>query len=58
MRRSAALRALVRETVVRPDDLILPLFFAEVLKEPKPIASMPGVFQLPISAAADVARQA
>lgn len=42
LRRSAAMRTLVRETVVRPDDLILPLFFSAGLTEPRPIASMPG----------------
>jgi porphobilinogen synthase len=52
------MRTLVRETVVRPDDLILPLFFSAGLSEPRPIASMPGVSQLPVSAAAEQARQA
>lgn len=58
LRKSSAIRALVRETVVRPDDLILPLFFSASLSEPRPIASMPGVFQLPVTAAAEQARQA
>jgi porphobilinogen synthase len=42
LRRTAALRALIRETDVRPDDLIAPLFVKEALDEPAPIASMPG----------------
>jgi len=58
LRKTAAIRALVRETVVRPDDLILPLFFAEGITEPRPVSTMPGVFQLPISAAAEQARAA
>jgi porphobilinogen synthase len=58
LRRSPAIRALVRETALRPGDLILPLFFSATLAEPRPIASMPGVFQLPVSAAAEQARQA
>ncbi len=58
LRRSPAIRALVRETSLRPDDLILPLFFSESLTEPRPVGTMPGVFQLPVSAAADQARQA
>lgn len=56
LRGSPAIRALVRETTLRPDDLILPLFFSATLSEPHPIASMPGIFQLPVSAAAEQAR--
>ena len=56
MRRSPAIRALVRETVVAPSDFILPLFFSEALDEPRPVLTMPGVDQLPVKAAADTAR--
>jgi porphobilinogen synthase len=42
LRRTPALRALVRETVVRPTDLIAPLFVKEGIDEPVPIGSMPG----------------
>jgi porphobilinogen synthase len=52
------LRALVRETSVNPSDLILPLFFNETLSAPRPITTMPGVAQLPVSAAASEARRA
>ncbi|MCS6899011.1 MAG: porphobilinogen synthase [Myxococcales bacterium] len=58
LRRSSAIRALVRETALQPDDLILPLFFSATLSEPRPIASLPGIFQLPVSAAVEQARQA
>jgi porphobilinogen synthase len=51
------MRALVRETILSPNDLILPLFFSETLDEPRPIATMPGVSQLPVSAAAAEARR-
>ena len=50
LRASAALRELVRETSLRPADLILPLFVSEKITAPKPITSMPGVSQLPIPA--------
>ncbi len=40
-RRSAALRGFVRETTLRPEHLVLPLFVHE-FEEPHPIASMPG----------------
>src|SRR5688572_6563606 len=45
MRRTAALRSLIRETDVRPGDLIAPLFAKEGIDEPVEIASMPGQFQ-------------
>jgi len=45
MRRTAALRSLIRETDVRPGDLIAPLFVKEAIDEAVPIASMPGQVQ-------------
>jgi porphobilinogen synthase len=45
LRRTAALRRLVGETVVEPRRLVLPAFVREGLSEPRPIASMPGVVQ-------------
>ncbi|MFN2317335.1 MAG: porphobilinogen synthase, partial [Gemmatimonadales bacterium] len=55
-RLTPALRALVRETTVAPANLIAPLFVHEAADAPRPIASMPGVFQYPVSAMAGVAR--
>ena len=45
LRRTPALRRLVAETSLRPDDLVLPVFIKEGLGEPQPISSMPGVVQ-------------
>ena len=45
LRRTPALRRLASDVSVRPSDLILPLFVAEGLGEPRPISSMPGVHQ-------------
>jgi porphobilinogen synthase len=45
LRRTAALRSLIRETDVRPGDLIAPLFVKEGIGEQVPIVSMPGQFQ-------------
>ena len=45
LRRTPALRRLVAETAVRPNQLVLPLFVAEDATEPREISSMPGVFQ-------------
>jgi porphobilinogen synthase len=45
LRSSAAMRRLVSETSLAPRHLVLPLFVAEGLSAPVPIASMPGVVQ-------------
>lgn len=45
LRQSAAFRELVAETRILPADLMQPLFVKEGLDTPRPIASMPGVFQ-------------
>jgi porphobilinogen synthase len=43
LRRTGALRDLVRETTLAPSDLVLPLFVEEGLDGRAPISSMPGV---------------
>jgi porphobilinogen synthase len=58
LRATASLRALVRETALSPGDLVWPLFFSALVEAPRPVATMPGVAQLPVSAAAQVARDA
>jgi porphobilinogen synthase len=58
LRTTAALRALVRETTLAPRDFIWPLFFHAITGEPRPIGTMPGVFQQPVKAAAQIAREA
>src|SRR5277367_1906539 len=45
LRRTPALRRLVAEARLSPDDLVAPLFVREGLAEPVPIASMPGEVQ-------------
>ena len=45
MRRTPALRALIRETDLAPRQLIAPLFVKEGVTDAVPIASMPGQFQ-------------
>ncbi|MBX9388853.1 porphobilinogen synthase [Streptomonospora nanhaiensis] len=45
LRCTPALRRLVAETRVRPEDLILPMFVKEGIAEPNPVGSMPGVLQ-------------
>jgi porphobilinogen synthase len=58
LRATPALRSLVRETTLSPRDLVWPLFFNATLREPKGVRTMPGVAQLPVSAAAATAREA
>jgi porphobilinogen synthase len=45
LRRTAALRALVEDTVLRPENLIAPLFVVDGKGRPEPVPSMPGVFR-------------
>jgi porphobilinogen synthase len=51
MRRTEALRSLVRETHLRPESLIYPLFLVPGEGIRKPISSMPGCFNLSIDEA-------
>jgi porphobilinogen synthase len=51
LRRSAALRALVRETRLSPEMFIEPLFVRSGEGQRVPIGSMPGVFQLSVDEA-------
>lgn len=57
MRRDAFSRALMRETVVRPADLILPVFVREGRDVAEPVASMPGVERLSIDRVVALAGQ-
>ncbi len=57
LRRTEALRGLVRETHLRPGALIYPLFLVPGEGVRKPIGSMPGVFNLSIDEALKEARE-
>ncbi len=54
MRRTPALRRLVRETILTPNDFIMPLFIRPGKKQKRPISSMPGNFQYSIDEMAKV----
>jgi porphobilinogen synthase len=58
LRATPSLRALVRETTLTPRDLVWPLFFSASVDAPRPVGTMPGVFQLPVNVAARTAREA
>lgn len=51
LRRTPALRRLVRETRLSPDQFILPLFVCEGRQVRREVASMPGVHQLSVDEA-------
>ncbi len=58
MRRTEPLRALVRETVLTPGDLIYPLFLCPGKGVRNPVSSMPGVFNLSVDEAVREAEEA
>jgi porphobilinogen synthase len=58
MRRDAFSRALMRETVLTADDLILPVFVREGEGVREPVASMPGVERVSIDELLKIAGQA
>ena len=57
-RRTAALRGLVRETRLSPQDFIYPMFVTVGEDVKSPVGSMPGVFQLSITHAVEEAKRA
>jgi porphobilinogen synthase len=57
LRRSEAMRALVRETTLEPGDLIYPLFLCPGEGVRRPVGSMPGVFNLSVDEAVKEAEE-
>ena len=45
LRTTPAMRQLVAQNALRPADLVLPMFVADGIDDPRPIGSMPGVVQ-------------
>lgn len=58
LRRTPALRAMVRETSLRPEQLVLPVFVGEGQDGPVPIAAMPGVARHDLPGTVAIAREA
>lgn len=56
--RSGKIKDLVRETSLSVNDLIYPVFVNEIIDEPQEVASMPGIFNLPVDMIADEAKEA
>ncbi len=57
LRVSEKLRLVVRETRLCASDLVMPLFVSEKITEKRPIESMPGCFQIPVSAVGEEAKK-
>lgn len=57
LRRTSALRDMVRETTLSAEHLIYPVFVEENLDEPQPINGMPGQYRIPEHQLADEARR-
>jgi porphobilinogen synthase len=55
LRRSSAVRNLVRETHLSVHDFVLPLFVSEKVDNPRVVTNMPGIAQLPLKMIADEA---
>ncbi len=49
LRKNERLRGLVRETHLRIDQLVYPLFIAEGIDQPREITAMPGMMQWPLA---------
>src|SRR5205823_1258002 len=58
LRRTPALRALVREARIDPTSMLLPIFIDARVTRPEAIASLPGHSRWPVASAADIAERA
>jgi len=58
LRKTEAVRRLVRETTLNKSDFIYPIFVSEIIDQPEPIKTMPGISNMPIKEAAKEADRA
>jgi len=58
LRKTAAIRRMVRETSLGTADLIYPLFVDETISRPVAVASMPGVSRIPLSSVGKAVQEA
>jgi porphobilinogen synthase len=56
--RSGKIKDLVRETSLSVNDLVYPIFANETIDSPQEVASMPGIYNLPVEMVADEAKEA
>lgn len=57
LRRTAAMRRMVSETSLSPNNLLLPVFVREGIDSPQPISSLPGVMQHTLASLVSQAHQ-
>lgn len=55
--RKGKIRDLIRETTLSVDDLVQPIFVNETIDSPVEISSMPGIYNLPLSAVVKEAKE-
>ncbi len=58
LRKTAALREMLNQVTIQPNNLIYPIFVEEGIKNPVPIDSMPGYSRLPLLKVVEEAKQA
>jgi len=58
LRRTPALRSMVRENTLTPADFIWPVFVMEGTANQEPVASMPGVFRYTVDRVGEIAKEA
>nr|WP_120490956.1 porphobilinogen synthase [Corynebacterium lactis] len=58
LRTNPVMRSMVAETRLSPKNLILPMFVADGIDEPKPISSLPGVVQHTLDSLVEAVREA
>ena len=58
LRKKAAIRRLVRENNLSPEDFIYPLFVDENIDAPVPVATMPGISRIPLAGVGKATKQA
>ncbi|MHC9858052.1 porphobilinogen synthase [Corynebacterium diphtheriae] len=58
LRSTPVMREFVAETMLRPADLILPMFIADGIDKPREIESMPGVYQHTMESLIEAVREA
>ncbi len=49
LRSNVLIRNMVAETMLRPDDFVMPIFVREDINEPEPIKSLPGQYRWPLN---------
>ena len=49
LRRTPAIRRMVQNVYIHPEDMIYPIFVTELADQPQEVSSMPGIYQFPLN---------